>query len=121
MPVGGVGPVVTNSSCFFTFAREAVGAARTRYSLRPLLLRVRFCISSGAIVSRGFECVTLLRRHCEERKRRRNPFLPPGGGMDCFAEPVIGAHSRDPLARNDVKTRSSRAIPQRLDPATRRG
>jgi hypothetical protein len=23
------------------------------------------------------------------------------GGMDCFAEPVIGRHSRDPLARND--------------------
>jgi len=23
------------------------------------------------------------------------------GEMDCFAEPVMGAHSRDPLARND--------------------
>jgi hypothetical protein len=23
------------------------------------------------------------------------------GEMDCFAEPVIGAHSRDPLAHND--------------------
>jgi len=30
--------VVTNSSCFFTFAREAMGAARTRHSLRPLIL-----------------------------------------------------------------------------------
>jgi hypothetical protein len=26
------------------------------------------------------------------------------GKMDCFAEPVIGAHSRDPLARNDGPT-----------------
>jgi hypothetical protein len=26
-------------------------------------------------------------------------------GMDCFAEPVIGAHSRDPLARNDIHTK----------------
>ena len=25
--------------------------------------------------------------------------------MDCFAEPVIGAHSRDPLARNDAEGR----------------
>jgi hypothetical protein len=23
------------------------------------------------------------------------------GALDCFAEPVIGRHSRDPLARND--------------------
>src|SRR5271154_4757678 len=37
MSVEGVLPVVTNSSCFFTFAREAMGAARTRHSLRPLL------------------------------------------------------------------------------------
>ena len=36
MPDDGVVPVVTNSSCFFTFAREAMGAARTRHSLRPL-------------------------------------------------------------------------------------
>jgi hypothetical protein len=40
MPVDGVVPVVTNSSCFLTFAREAMGAARTRHSLRPLLSRV---------------------------------------------------------------------------------
>ncbi len=33
-------------------------------------------------------------------KRRSNPTFFCRA-MDCFAEPVIGAHSRDPLARND--------------------
>ena len=41
-----------------------------------------------------------LHRHCEERKRRSNPHLLCRT-MDCFAEPVIGRASRDPLARND--------------------
>src|SRR5271169_4038122 len=39
MSVDDVEPVVTNSSCLFTFAREAMGAARTRHSLRPLCYR----------------------------------------------------------------------------------
>jgi len=30
------------------------------------------------------------RRHCEERKRRSNPFSLFDSEMDCFAEPVIG-------------------------------
>ena len=30
-----------------------------------------------------------MRRHCEERKRRRNPDLG-SLTLDCFAEPVIG-------------------------------
>jgi hypothetical protein len=38
--------------------------------------------------------------------------------MDCFvAEPVIGAHSRDPLTpRNDVKSTYDFAIPRRDAP-----
>jgi hypothetical protein len=49
-------------------------------------------------------------RHCEERKRRSNPvFRFAGAVLDCFAEPVIGAHSRDPLAGNDgLKARIKR-------------
>jgi hypothetical protein len=31
----------------------------------------------------------------------KQSILPLRGEMDCFAEPVFGAHSRDPLARND--------------------
>ena len=42
-----------------------------------------------------------------ERLRRRNPFcLSLRGGMDCFASLAMTegmAHSRDPLARNDVE------------------
>src|SRR5205085_11309544 len=41
------------------------------------------------------------RRHCEERLRRSNPWLIICRSIDCFAELVMGAHSRDPLARND--------------------
>jgi len=42
------------------------------------------------------------RRHCEERKRRSNPFLLLGG-MDCFAEFIIGRRFAPTrwLARND--------------------
>ena len=50
-------------------------------------------------------------RHCEERQRRlvRRSSTSEGGSnrflrrrrLDCFAEPVIGRASRDPLARND--------------------
>jgi hypothetical protein len=54
-------------------------------------------------------------RHCEERKRRSNPHLLCGA-MDCFAEPVIGAHSRDPLARNDAHLSS---LAQAGDPVRR--
>ena len=48
MPVDGVVPVVTNSSCFLTFAREAMGAARTRYSLRPLSFEGHACGTARA-------------------------------------------------------------------------
>ena len=30
------------------------------------------------------------RRHCEERKRRSNPFFLRTAKLDCFAEPAIG-------------------------------
>jgi hypothetical protein len=35
----------------------------------------------------------------------KQSILPLRGKMDCFAEPVIGPHSRDPLARNDGRQR----------------
>ncbi len=42
-----------------------------------------------------------LGRHCEERSDEAI-HVPVSGGMDCFAEPVIGRRVRaDPVARND--------------------
>ena len=45
--------VVTTLVCFIYFAREAAGATRARYSLRPLFLGERFMHNSGAIRAAG--------------------------------------------------------------------
>jgi len=55
------------------------------------------------------------RGHCSSSlrgaKRRSNPFFLGWSFLDCFAEPVIGAHSRDPLARNDALIAPPRSLP----------
>jgi hypothetical protein len=48
-------PVVTMLVCFHHFAREAMGAASTRHSLRPLLSRAVRSNSSGAICAAGMQ------------------------------------------------------------------
>ena len=82
-------PVVTTLVCFIYFAREAAGALGTRHSPRPLLGE-RLTQDSGVVLAG------------EERKRPRQSTL-------LFAAPLwiasrslsSGAHSRDPVARND--------------------
>jgi hypothetical protein len=68
--------------CVFVshFAHETAGAASTRSSLRPLNLKrdKRNCKPRAKYVARMRSCI---HRHCEPS----------------------GAHSRDPLARNDVE------------------
>jgi hypothetical protein len=59
MSVDDVEPVVTNSSCLFTFAREAMGAARTRRSLRPLIFEGDLANTSGAIRVAGTRSLVL--------------------------------------------------------------
>ena len=48
-------PVVTNSSCFLHFAREAAGALGTRQSLRPLFSRGKGSATTRALSARR-EC-----------------------------------------------------------------
>ena len=54
-------------------------------------------------------------RHCEERQREVI-HASACRGMDCFAEPVSGAHSRDPLDRNDGENCSPDAAKQNPGP-----
>jgi len=56
-------------------------------------------------------------RHCEEHKRRSNPFQPYCD-IRWIASPSLssGAHSRDPLARNDGG-RLLEVIPGRVEDA----
>src|SRR5260370_33947142 len=82
--------VVTRSRAFF-FAREAAGASSARHSLRPLMFRgreskqnsgamrgeiARFCLQMIGCLK--IESVAAPPRHCEERKRRSNPFFVCG-------------------------------------------
>src|SRR5438105_9169845 len=82
---------------YLSFAREAMGAAGTRHSLRPLFSWANGFVRLGRITPPG---ANARRRHCEERLVRRSStseveatkqssFLRRGE-MDCFAEPVIG-------------------------------
>src|SRR5260370_3497630 len=87
--------VVTNARVYYT-TRGAAGASGARHSLRPLMFRgreskqnsgamrgeiARFCLQMiGCLKS---ESVAAPPRHCEERKRRSNPFFVCGP-MDCF-------------------------------------
>src|SRR5205807_8642614 len=63
-------------SCAFFFACEAMGAASTRLSLRPLTFEGHLsCNSSGALTPRECEVVP---RHCEERSDEAIQSCRPG-------------------------------------------
>ena len=70
--------VVTTLACLFYFTCEAAGASSTRHSLRPPNGGTRKFLAKLARIARR-ECEVVSRRHCEERKRRSNPFLLPHG------------------------------------------
>ncbi len=96
--------VVTMLVCLFYFAREAAGALRARHSLRPLIFSGQeFKANLGRIAprERGVLFWKLGQRHCEERKRRSNPFFVCAALWIASRSLSSGAHSRDPLARND--------------------
>jgi len=98
--------VVTTLVCYLHTAHEAAGATGTRHSPRP---RFRAQVSRTARAPRaaGREGVFRTPRHCEERKRRSNPFFRTVA-MDCFA-----------CARNDgLKTLASWLF-EKLDLRTR--
>src|SRR6266478_1982868 len=96
-------------------AREAMGAVGTRHSLRPL-----FCWANGFWKTSGASRREIAESHLKpERRHCEEPTGPAFGGPDdklrdeaihsFFVAPWIasrslssGAHSRDPLARNDV-------------------
>jgi hypothetical protein len=62
----------------------------------PDLQRMKLLLFCGRLVGLG---EFLVRSVSDEAI---HAFFPPfRGEMHCFAQPVIGAHSRDPLARND--------------------
>jgi len=53
-------------------------------------------------------------RHCEERQRRSNPSLPRVAAWIASRSLSSGAHSRDPLARNDVARARRPPVPWSL-------
>src|SRR5207245_11497572 len=101
------------------FAREASGAAGTRHSLRPLFCWANVFAKLGRIAPRDSGLMLeLTRRHCEERLVRRSS-TSEGGSEEAIHSSLVapwiasrslssGAHSRDPLARNDDKTTQAR-------------
>jgi len=62
---------------YLSFAREAMGAAGTRHSLRPLFSWANGFVRLGRITPRG---ANARRRHCEERLVRRSSTSE--GGSD---------------------------------------
>jgi hypothetical protein len=109
---GRVKPVdlaATTLVCHQHFAHEAAGAAGTRLSLRPLFFEAKDLAQLGRIAPRDRGRVSYAKaRHCEERSDEAiHSFL-------CAARWITsrslssGAHSRDPLARNDGESRARR-------------
>jgi hypothetical protein len=85
----------------FFSTREAAGALGARHSLRPLISEGgTFKQTSGA--SRGEiakVCAELEHRHCERSEAIHSCFLI--ASWIASRSLSSGAHSRDPLARND--------------------
>jgi hypothetical protein len=67
----------------------------------PSVLWAEGFVEPGRIGPRGGGRVSGERRHCEERKRRSNPFFLYAARWIASRSLSSGAHSRDPLARND--------------------
>jgi hypothetical protein len=92
--------------CFFTFAREAAGALGTRLSLRPLFLGDNVGAQLGRYLRRESAHVSLVIASASEAI---HSFFTPQRGLLrgachlCASAIALvgGAHSRDPLARND--------------------
>jgi hypothetical protein len=81
------------------FAREAAGASGTRLSLRPLLSEGQK-LNLGRMAPRECGRVSASLRGA---KRRSNPLSPLSWLWIASRSLSSGAHSRDPLARNDGK------------------
>jgi hypothetical protein len=110
--------VVTNARVFYT-PRTAAGASGARHSLRPLIGGREISSTTRAHRAAGMRNRVSFVIACDKREAfaqgstpvRRSPPSGEGGcdeaihsfllcgSMDCFAS--SGAHSRDPLARND--------------------
>ena len=95
---------VTTLVCFTNFAREAAGAAGTRLSLRPLFSRgetVSFTPRAHrAAGSRIYGSIgaTSLRG---AQRTKQSMIVAAVGFWIASRSLSSGAHSRDPLARND--------------------
>src|SRR5450759_5588074 len=94
--------VVTTLVCFFYFAREAAGASCARHSPRPLIGEGRTLLAKlGRIARRECEVISAVIARSEATKQSR---LSTSLRQSWIASRSLssGAHSRDPLARNDV-------------------
>jgi hypothetical protein len=115
MPVDPSEPVVTTLVCLnLPFAREAVGAAGTRHSLRPLFTEGHCLAKLGPIAPRdrgvvfGFAVIAKSQRVPPWagpmiNSATKQAILSLRGAMDCFAEPVIG------LAKGETRRRGMTA------------
>jgi hypothetical protein len=100
--------VVTNARVYYT-TRAAAGASDTRLSLRPLFGEGgRFQQTSGVSRRENAEVcfpslpATNAKRLRKGAKRRSNPFFLYIATWIASRSLSSGAHSRDPLARNDA-------------------
>jgi hypothetical protein len=94
------GPVVTNAHAFYSTC-AAAGATGTRLSLRPLFSEGE-CSSKTRALSAQRECEVVSHRHCEERSDEAIHSYSSFAAWIASQSLSSGAHSRDPLARNDV-------------------
>ena len=93
--------MVTTLVCSLHIAHEAAGALGTRHSLRPLFSRDIVWQSSGASRRETAESYLELEPSLRGAQRRNNPFFLCAARWIASRSLSSGAHSRDPLARND--------------------
>ena len=113
-------PVVTTLVCFVSFRTRGCGCSERPAFPAPSVLREakRFLQNSDASRRENAELCFNWRRHCEERKRRSNPASCVVAKWIASRSLSSGAHSRDPLARNDDTRTTPSAVIARLDRAT---
>src|ERR1700736_2885632 len=97
MPDASAEPVCSCAHFLVQLAHETAGAARTRHSLRPLLFGARDSWNHSGAWRRGSvnSCPPSL------RAKRSNPLFLCMARWIASRSLSSGAHSRDPLARND--------------------
>jgi hypothetical protein len=82
-----------------TTAHEAAGATGTRLSLRPLIFSRRRILHNSGVSRRGK--AEMRPDVIASEAKRSNPFFLRVTGWFASRSLSSGAHSRDPLARND--------------------